>query len=156
MFASGYSMLEPETGNKGKKRLYKIKQEWNVTVHMIAQLPKIHSVHVESAQKSKLLPVTAVLQLCNCLVFCQVTQKQTLSKQIESGKPAFNLSCDNQTCYHLLYKLTFLYKSLASISKYWQAAQVQLSKRIICFHLPIAFTVNTQVFRMEPLLKFTI
>lgn len=62
-------------------------------------------VHVEPEWKSKLLPVTAGSQLCNCLVLCQVTQKRTLSKQIESGKPVFSLSCENQTCYHLLYQL---------------------------------------------------
>lgn len=79
---------------------------------------QIRLVHVVPVWKSSLLAFTAASQLCNRLVFCQVTQKQTLSKQIESGKDAFNLSCDNWTCYHLQYKLTFPHKSLVSISKH--------------------------------------
>lgn len=68
--------------------------------------------------KSSLLAFSPATQLRSRLQSCQVTHKQTLSKQIEPGKPAFNLSCDNWTCYHLQYKSTFLSRSLVSISKH--------------------------------------
>lgn len=61
---------------------------------------QIRLIHVVPVWKRSLLAFTAASRLCNRLEFCQVIQKQTLSKQMESGKHAFNLSCDNWTCYH--------------------------------------------------------